>query len=342
MTSVIKILQRRLISFFFLRERKAPLSRKKRPCHMRELFVRHDGWIFPCCLVWPDKSKAICHIGDKNILESIKSYWADCRCERFELRKSFPGENAEWERINVEYSLQCQAQCAMCCVGAPEWSGAYDYYELLEDMILRLRPREMVVQGGELLIQEKTLLSLAMIRQKLPQMKMMLISNGNHKLERMVDVEKLFDRITISIVGFQPETYNKIMGMSLDRMKNFAEQLMYRGKVEVVLKYLVTALNLHELHLFLDWALTNRPYRVTFAGSGVRNYIVFSTQDSYWKKIISRTAKDLKSLIVLRRAEIESKAIIIGLEREVADMYDINEQFIRENALEDLVVMNKV
>jgi len=81
------------------------------------------------------------HIDDPGILEKIRRFNAACCCERYELEPAAPGEAPAYDFLNIELSLVCQGTCAMCCVGAPDWQGRYDYYDSLTRMVEQLRPR---------------------------------------------------------------------------------------------------------------------------------------------------------------------------------------------------------
>lgn len=57
-------------------------------------------------------------------------------------------------------------------------------------------------------------------------MRISLVTNGNIDEEKIPRIAGLFGRITVSFVGFQPETYYKIMGLDINKTFNFVEKLL--------------------------------------------------------------------------------------------------------------------
>jgi len=210
---------------------------EKRPCHFWQPFVKSDGYIYPCCKIWGNESLRIGHIDDPDISERIVQYDQSCRCEFNELCRADPNETRQIDLLNIEFSLACNGQCAMCSVGAPEWTGKYDGYDKLTELIDAFRPRELFVQGGEVLIQKKTLNWLQGVKGKYPDTKISIVSNGCVGLDLIEMFEELFDFSIFSFVGFQPVTYNRIMGLNLNRTTRFVEKLIKRKKVEVEIKF---------------------------------------------------------------------------------------------------------
>ena len=70
-------------------------------------------------------------------------------------------------------------RCVMCCVNAPDWRGQYDYYSQLEELIKQTQPEEILVQGGEVLIQKQSIEWLTQVKQDFPDIKISLVTNGN-------------------------------------------------------------------------------------------------------------------------------------------------------------------
>jgi pyruvate-formate lyase-activating enzyme len=144
----------------------------------------------------------------------------------------------------------------MCCVDAPSFQGKYDKgnFDMLDTLISALRPNRILVQGGEILAQPDSINWLARLRQGMPNLGMEMVTNGNN-IKQIGYVTDTFDRITVSFVGFQPATYKVIMGMNVEMTKRFCVEVIASGKVRVYLKYLITPNNLHELPMFLEWAI---------------------------------------------------------------------------------------
>jgi len=223
----------------------------ERPCHYRELFVASNGDVYPCCLTWNKPALRIGHITDPDLEERLLSFDGSCRCSSFTLRKGKPSDKREY-KLNVETGLACNGRCAMCCVDAPSSHSPYLYYGELDRLIETLPAiNHLVVQGGEVLIQKKTMDWLRALSLRRPEIPLALITNGNVEADTVPFVESLFFNVLVSVYGFQDETYRRITRMELEKTLRFAGDLVKRKRTTVHLKYLVTPLNLHELPLFL-------------------------------------------------------------------------------------------
>lgn len=316
-------------------------KKAKRPCHYKELFIQSSGDVYPCCRVWGRKDLLIGHITDQDLLNKIKNFNPRyCFCNKFSIRRSNASDIFKTNSLNLELSLACQAKCAMCCVNAPSFHGSYNYYDLIEKLIQDIGTvNNIVFQGGEILVQKKSLEFIEKLRNKYSSdVYFHLISNGNIDASYVEYVEKLFDSITISIVGFQKETYKKIMGLEIDKMISFAEKLINRNVIKVSLKYLVTPSNIHETNLFLNWALQLAPstsIQIVEMGN-FDNYINYETNDDYWRKILDRVIKDIHLELAnankFRLKENGTKITVTNLEK-----YKITKNFIRDHHLQGIM-----
>lgn len=326
------------IKYFFLH---LTYHRNKppRPCHYSELFIKSDGNIYPCCRVWGRKEMMIGHIRDKDIYQKILHFDPpSCSCKKYAIRKVTKEDTFNCDLLNIELSLACQAKCTMCSVNAPDWTGKYDYYKDIEYLLNRIGiPSYIAVQGGEILIQHKSLDFLEKLRHNiLKHNTLHIITNGNFDIESIDRFTTIFNSFTISIVGFQVETYKKIMGLELDKTIKFAEALTKLGYLDICLKYLTTPLNFHEQNLFLKWALELAPRRVIICDASFRSYINDNTHDNYWEKIISRTVTDVIHVLVncdLNKLRNNSTTIFI----ENLDLYNINQEFLDNNGLKGII-----
>lgn len=317
------------------------IPRREEVCHYKRLFISHSGEVFPCCLRWGDPRMKIGHIYDKDLLESIKRFDTRCSCERFLLRKGLEAERIQVDFLNIELSLECQGNCAMCCVGAPNWKGTYRYYDYLTHLIEALGPKRILVQGGEVLVQREALEWVEKTKNTHPDIAFSLVTNGNVDM-RMVDaVNRLFKRAIISFVGFEPLTYERIMGMNIEKAKNFVEDLTKNGKIEVVPKYLLTPLNAHTTDLFLSWAISLEPTEIfVFSCGGFDQYINRNTPDHYWDKIFERTRQKVKRTIVDNISNLRAgntKVYFTVDSIKTLKLFSEWSSFIKENNLQDSV-----
>jgi MoaA/NifB/PqqE/SkfB family radical SAM enzyme len=284
----------------------------------------------------------IAHLNDLDFVEKIKAFNGKCTCEKFHLRKMLPTETINFAKFNIEFSLACQGNCAMCCVEAPSWHGNYDYYDKLAKLVEAFTPSSLFVQGGEVLVQTKTLSWLKTIKETYPDTRITIITNGNVDVKLLEQVEEIFSGIYISFVGFQPATYKRIMGMDVEKAKRFAENLIARKKIrKVILKYLTTPSNIHEASVFLEWSISLSPTSCLFQDSNIFQYINLRTNDGYWHKIFERTSQELKTVILKNKTHFLSSKMTVSFDSYCRDIFKIDDAFIQENGVENIVSWHK-
>lgn len=311
------------------------LNKIVRPCHYYQLFIKSDGNIYPCCRVWNRDDMLIGNIVDHDIFTKIIYFKpSKCQCNKYIIRHNLAGDIPKYFNLNVELSLLCQARCAMCCVNAPGWKGTYDLYDNIENLILRLSPIDkLVFQGGEVLVQSQSLDFIRKLK-KLSGNKseLSIITNGNAGEQVAIDISNIVDRVMISFVGFQDETYRKIMGIDLGKTISFVERLKSIGKVKLILKYLTTPINYHEQNLFLRWAINMLPNEIVICDANWKAYINSDTNDKYWQKIIDRTTKSvIDELCNVNNELIRRSGTVVYIEN-LKD-YKIDSEFIAQNNL---------
>jgi radical SAM protein with 4Fe4S-binding SPASM domain len=59
----------------------------ERVCHFNELFINHNGDVFPCCSTWERQKMKIGNLKELDLLNRINEFNARCHCERYEFRK---------------------------------------------------------------------------------------------------------------------------------------------------------------------------------------------------------------------------------------------------------------
>lgn len=305
-----------------------------RPCHIRELFISHDGGVYPCCFVWSKEFMRLGNVGDPDLERQIREFDACCACERYRFRQALPHEEADYDCINIEFALTCNARCAMCCVNAPGWKGSYNHYEGLTELITRLKPKSILVQGGEVLVQHRSLEWLQEIKSKFPSLKCGLVTNGNAGRNLVPLVERLFDTITISIVGFQSETYHTIMGLKVEGVQQFAEELIRNARSVVILKFLLTPINVHETNLFIDWAVSIGARSIRINDSGAELYMKQDTNDHFWSKVIERSGRCVRTSLSEHAQTLREKGCMVEFDTGSANLFHIDQAFVKEHQLE--------
>lgn len=271
----------------------------KKPCHKEGLFVRENGEVYPCCSVWGFEKYKIGHLNDENLFEKIDLFNEKCTCANFELIKGdFKSLDKRYKILNIELSYKCQAKCAMCCTKSPDIKDEYSFnnYEKLEKLIAKTNPELIAVQGGEILIQPKSLEFIREIKEKYGNI-FHLITNGNN-VSKLDCTKALFNSVSVSFVGFSPQTYKTLMGLEIEKTKEFCEEIIKSKDLKVCLKYLLSPINIHELPIFMEWALGfGNLDNIAIHNSNCHQYINFNTEDNYWNKIIQRTRNDIVNVI---------------------------------------------
>lgn len=277
------------------------------------------------------------HIDDLDIVTKIREYQKKCTCSTFHAKLIKAAETDVFRGMNIEVSLACNGKCAFCCVCAPEWRGVYDYYERIGVLIDALEPKELHFQGGEVLIQKNTLRWLSSIKERHPNVRVVLTTNGNVELDVLDTVESIFSELHVSIVGYQPVTYQTIMGLDFERMRRFVTHVIARRKVDVYLKYLVSPINVHECWLFVDWASSLGPQEIAFADTATRRHLNPNAPFHYWDKILERSALSLSDALVRNRERLLQHNVPVYMDAEVQHLFHISSAWIQENELGAIV-----
>jgi hypothetical protein len=301
------------------------------PCHTDKLFISHEGDLYPCCATGMSSYHRIGHIADADIDDKLREYDQACTCVRARLRRAESGERITY--LNIETSLACNAICAMCSVRAPDWDGGYDLYPHLDAFIDRHRPHEILVQGGEVLVQKRTMDWLGDLRERHPDLRIAVVTHGSWPLSQLETFETLFDRVKVSLVGFQPQTIKTIMGLDLERTLAFVEALADRGQLTVQVKYLLTPINVHEVALFLDWAAGIAVDRISIHDSSTREYVRMETEDRFFPKVFDRAASALRETILAHGDDLASRDVEIELDEAAAALLDITPEFANRHGI---------
>ena len=143
-----------------------------------------------------------------------------------------------------------------------------------------------------MLIQKHSLEWIRELKHTYPNIRFSIVTNGHVDLKMVNVVEELFETVTVSMIGFQPETYRKIMGLDFEKTRRFVEELITRKQVIVAPYYLVTPINIHETDMFLRWAIKMLPERIRLADAYLEGYIQMYAPFNYWKKIFYRTSQE--------------------------------------------------
>lgn len=307
-------------------------------CQLDSMFIRHDGFIFPCCRVWGNEKFVIGHISDKNIINKIYNYDIKCSCTGYIFSKNINSKDNE-VGINIEFPMTCNGKCAMCCVNAPFQQNInhnYDY-DALYNLVNLLQPHNIAVQGGEVLVQPRTIEWISNIKKENNDTLFHIITNGcvSSNMAKLCSI--LFDSMTISIVGFQDQTYNAIMGLDISKTKKFATSMIDMCTTKVSLKYLCTPLNIHEIHLFLKWATDCSPESIQIVDANFKLYINENTNIPFWNQIIQRYSKVFLHNLYLQKDTLNKNNIKVWIDQSIMSTFSVSYEDLNKIGLNTVI-----
>ena len=198
---------------------------------------------------------------------------------------------------------------------------------------------EMVIGGGEVLIQNKTL---DFLKQYLASItsKVRINTNGSVPLSRLDEIENLFDIVNVTFNGFTYETTKALMDVDLKYAKEIAENLSRNKKVRLGLKFLASPLCIADLPSFLKWAIDLSPYRINVKiaeichlktqSENMWNGSSFSKLNlGYWQPIFDRVGTETEAIIQSHAKKIKSEKIRFSLQEGLIPLLKLSNNTIK-------------
>lgn len=305
------------------------------------LYVNSFGDVYPCC--HQIKSMKIGNIGEPNIYEKIIGYEPEneCRCSYVGFKKK-EGTKAAFLNVNVEFAGECNGSCVYCFQkDLPTFKKSIAIYDDLEKLLRLLKPRNMMVFGGEIGIQDKTIRLLEAIKKDCHTI-INIATNGNIKTNLYAAFDNLFESIQVTFNGFQSHTVKALSDLDFHKQKRFCERAIQKHSVSV--KFMITPISIMELSLFLSWALEH-PFQHVIIDAAFEPSNNYSTDNDwgvsmmsamtgfYWDDIIQRIAKSAKLILQEKALFIVKNDIIIMFSNEVEKRFGIDAKFYEENNL---------
>ncbi len=164
----------------------------------------------------------------------------------------------------LEITDYCDLACPVCFADARAGANHLSVAQV-SDMMDRLRrcegdPEVIQISGGEPTRHPQILEILSMARRK-GFKKIMVNTNGTRLATDPEFVDALAETdptIYLQFDGFEPETYKKLRGKDLSKMKlDVVDDLTRRGRKVVLVATIVRGVNEHELGALTDYALDN-------------------------------------------------------------------------------------
>ncbi|MDD3593265.1 MAG: hypothetical protein PHX18_01405 [Candidatus Gastranaerophilales bacterium] len=310
-----------------------------RVCHFAKLKIRCNGDIYPCCAVPADQKLG--NIFNENIFEKIENTDVICECEMFKSVARNADDRPNLNYIHFETSNVCQASCVCCPQKKEKLPNEEAHMQKIKEFIEHYKPRNVIAIGGEILVQKNSMEMLFAFKSKYPDMQFHTITNLSVSELIVKQAEQIFDKMTVSMLGFQPVTYNFEMGLDLDiTMRNF-NCLYENKKVRLSPKYLAMPTNLPELPLFFDWAVKLDVEKIYL--HNIHEFKrVAQTADKYWVTTFAKLEKAMKKVFQENSDLIRGKnRHFISIHPLLAEFIKIDEQFIKENGFEKIVCIAK-
>ena len=235
------------------------------PCHLNSLFVGHDGTVLPCCNY---SGRPIGLLSDFKTADLWGYQPASCCCKSgmlghlgyegpIAIRAASNDDEVRIGTLHVVSTLKCQARCAHCIEARERdtWrenpSLAKNVLKLVDEIHPSLK--RFFIQGGEIGIDCNSVHLLKKIKERYPQVTTRVISNGCLDDVDVGWFTACVDEAYFSLVGFSEACYRITNNLNFNRTLGFIEQVLASHKVKVVLKYLITPINIHETPEFLKW-----------------------------------------------------------------------------------------
>lgn len=311
-------------------------------CHKYLLSVNSFGEIFPCCRQVPDL--LIGNILDNDIIPKVLQYASSktCQCSIGRLSTITPIDKVL--HINVELASFCNGQCIYCFQrNLPTFNRQVNFYEQLKDFIIQLCPKSIMIFGGEVSVQKKTIKLIDTIKSEI-KTEITIASNGNFTDKTREHLKNNVSSFQITFNGFSQRTVNAVSKLRLSRQKYNAEVLKKQGYI-VSVKFLLNPINVLELPTFFEWALENLFDHIIIDSTIITpdDYYktnnwgesVFSKDRTFWIDVFKPIGKRIKEIILRYIYSIKNEKISLLICPEINNYLNIETQFYEDNGIKD-------
>lgn len=307
-------------------------------CPKYFLYINSFGDIYPCC--HQILSMKIGNICEPNIYEKIINYTLNnkCRCSYIDFSNN-EVDNISFLNVNLELAGECNGSCVYCFQkNLPTFKKGITIYHDLEKLLRQLKPRNMMVFGGEIGVQKRTIELLQAIKSDY-NTTINIATNGNINERLYAAFNDLFESIQVTFNGFTPYTVKMLSGLDFSAQIKFCEEAIKTHPVSV--KFMISPLSLLELPLFLHWALdkTFQHVIIDVAYEPSKNYsqdndwgksMLATMTGFYWDDIFLRLTKEIKLILKSRAEYIIQNDIVIMFSNEIEKRLGINMDFYDE------------
>lgn len=311
------------------------VNKVTRVCHYNKLSITMDGNIYPCCQT--SLNRKIGNIFDDDIIEKIENTDIICECKMYKSTAHTSADKIDLKIIHFETSNICQANCVCCPQNKSKLPNEYEHLQKIRQLIEYFKPKSINVIGGEVLVQKNALNMLSDLHKKYPDMDITTITNLCVNDEQLNQAEEIFNRMTVSFLGFSNLIYENEMGLNFEKtMKNF-RHLYDNKKIKLLPKYLTMPTNLFDIVPFFAWALSLDVDKIYL--HNIHEFAqVVNLEHKYWNRTFENVEKQIKHLLNINKDKIIStQKHYISIHQILADKLKITPEYLKENNFENII-----
>jgi len=301
---------------------------REAPCHFTRPFLDRQGNLYPCCFVNAQPEFIIGNVRDDDLVEKLYAFDTKCQCGFHKFRKWKEGDKLG--PLNIQTSLMCHGKCAVCYVSAPlkKETVELDYDKALE-FLRKLKPTVLFMEGGEVPLQKRALQFVANIKKEINPQVLHLLTNGCYKPEMATRLADLFNRFTVSYMGFSKNVYYHETMLDVDVTNAFTREI-HRRVGDIGFRYICTPLSMIEAGDFLNFAVELTKSHVIYADCDINQYVKNpEATPMYWPQVIQRAQMRFKEALLLNRDKLKENNFVVKFEPRTAALLGITEEFVK-------------
>lgn len=309
------------------------------PCHKYLLYIDSFGDIFPCC--HQISNFKIGNINEIEIVNKIKCFkaYSTCSCNIGSLTTECEIDSIR--HINIELAGLCNGNCIYCFQrNLPTYNKEITIYDRLKYLINAFHPQSILLFGGEIGIQPKTIAFLEQIL-KDTTIDISIASNGDYSSNTLRRLIKSVNSFQITFNGFSPQTVKAVSKLNFYQQKSNVEYLL--GIKDTSIKYLINPLNILELPLFFKWACS-KPFSHIIIDSTIitpRDYYkskewgksIFTMFPEFWKAAFLSIKNEVQTIIEDNVHFMQKNCTSLLICNEIRELLDLSNHYFEQIGL---------
>jgi hypothetical protein len=143
--------------------------------------------------------------------------------------------------------------------------------------------------------------------------------------------------MTVSILGFNPFTYNKIMGLNYETTMGNIDYILKNTNIKLSPKFLLMPSNMYESAEFLKWALSINSEKIYL--HNIREFKkCCNLEEDFWIRTFAQVEKEIKAVLENNKDYIISKnKHFISIHDIFANRININSNYIKDNGFNGII-----